>query len=275
VKNGVLITLLVANLFLATPAYAALAVSDSGAYAYWATQIEKAVKQIEELQGIIDKGQEIKTETINVYNTLKGNYDRAKGFMDGMNNLMGKIENSPYTTKAQLEGWIDQVGDGTFEDLLSPEDVLEAVFNDPRNPEIKIGQNHDQRFNTRQIALKDAITNADELLKSMPEMFQRVKELSEQIDQTENMKDSMDLNNRLLLELIQIQLAQLSMQMQFEKAGALVNFQGVQSEAVKERAKRIIEAQSDLEAVKWLKNELQKEGVNTENGSLESLYYAE
>lgn len=255
-----------------TSAYAALAVSDSGAYAYWATQIEKAVKQIEELQGIIDKGQEIKTETINVYNTLKGNYDRAKGFMDGMNNLMGKIENSPYTTKAQLEGWIDQVGDGTFEDLLSPEDVLEAVFNDPRNPEIKTGQNHDQRFNTRQIALKDAITNADELLKSMPEMFLRVKELSEQIDQTENMKDSMDLNNRLLLELIQIQLAQLSMQMQFEKAGALVSFQGVQSDTLKQRAGKIKAAKDELEAIVWMHDDLKGYGLNPDHMSMKNIY---
>lgn len=263
-KNGVLITLLVVNLILAAPAHAGMAVSDSGAYTYWAVQIQKAMQQIKELQGVIDKGDEIKEETMNVFNTLKGTYNRAKGFVEGMQNLIDKIEQSPYTTKAQLEGWVSQVGEGIFEDLMSPEEVLEAIFHDPRNPEIKTGQNHDQQYNTRQVALRDSIKNADELLKSIPEMFQRVRELADQIDQTENMKDSMDLNNRLMLELIQIQLAHLSMQMQFEKAGALVNYQGVQSDTLKKRAERIQAAKEEMEAVAFMQEELTKQGYSGE-----------
>ena len=219
-------------------------VTDPGSYSYYAEQITAAGEQLNKTTDILNKAKEQVNKLQNVDNSIKaagsqmkGHYDRAKGLVDKVKGVKEKLERTPTTLQGQVAKWKNL-------QFVDPEKALSDYFTDPRAKNADVYKALDRKYEVRQMALKNSIVNAENLLQASPDRLKAIEELSKQIDETENIKDATDLNNRILVEMwtateeIKMLLAHLV------EAQGLLNFSGVSKEVVAQRKATVDEHQN-------------------------------
>lgn len=167
--------------------------------------------------------------------------------------------------------------DSLIETAKNPEDVpndqaytdakasLDAFFPDPRTtPAHKTDL--DRKYYARQSAVRDSIVSADGLLKNMPKNFENIDTLSERIDKTQNIKESQDLTNRLLVEMLKTLNQLLTIDARLTQAMGLMNYKGVSEESTEQRLAKLEEAKNQLQTedtfIKTLRNKYSSGNMN-------------
>lgn len=204
------------SMFLATGTAYSLVVSDPGSYSRMAQQIQEAKELVKNAEAMVQQAQDIK-------NNLSGNLKRGRG-----------IEDIIRSYKDDLEGMIPSLYHKLPEDIqnqISKElsnKLDEKIIYQKIDAELS-DLTKDQRDDYRQKVLKRALLMSETTSKDMEASLNKMESLAFEIDQTQSMKDAMDLNNRLMHEMLLNQTKMVNLLAELTKAEATMNYQGTSS----------------------------------------------
>lgn len=253
----------IALVLLTTTAQAAgMVVADPMSYTYYveqlkqqAVQIESAVKQVETLGGVL-------TTVNNVEAKLMGHYNRAMGVVNRIDRLqkvmsretdgdmfakLKQIGDAGRAAGGVLRGTAGEVkyagrdyGELTGSDLFADtQKVLDWNFGDPRDKSDPMAQyrNADGRYQAQQGALKSVVAASEQTLGGIKDRIDVIKDLAQQANSTANMKDSQDMTNAILIEILKTLTDFLAIAAQANQASALFNYSGATDQTMADRQK--------------------------------------
>ena len=223
-KNLASLLLLVAVSFTLPVAYAAMAVTDPKSYSYYIKQLKEAGEQLKKLEEQIALAEDTKKQVTNMAADVTGVYNRAKGITEDLNRVKGIVGQSRRVF-SDAEKLLDLEGDA--EAIFKEVDInLDKIYVDISDPDINPWMVQHKKNHEVQKIFKDNLRNAEIELASMPARMEAIEKLSAQIDQTENIKDSQDLTNRLITELIIGQERMITILSQLAQAEVAAQFTG-------------------------------------------------
>lgn len=210
-----------------------MVVTDTGAYAYWIEQLKAAQQQIKSAQDTLKGVEDVKSEVNSVQQQLTGTYQRGIGLVDALKKVQKALGSNPSNIKNIGDKWKGILSD--LDGFVDAKDILDSVYSDPRKNKNDVWAKIDENYQVKQESLKNAIDNCDNTVSSISDRMKALQVLSEQIDQTENMKDAQDLANRFLAEILQILIEHHTLYAQVSEANALLMYSGVDDESMTTR----------------------------------------
>lgn len=260
--------ILAAALALPVPSAVAMVVSDPTSYTYYVKQIAEAQKQLAEAQKQVDTLGGIKTIADKAQRAVMGNYNRGKAIVGDLNRIRRKLEATPTTMQGVAKKWLS-LGDAGLEigedGFVSVSKILDTTWVDPRDLKKNVERlkKLDQIYQVKQASLKSNIEASDEILRAMPERLKKIEDLAEQIDQTENIKDAMDLNNRFQAEILKVLNEMLAIAAKVGESYALLNYQGASEATMQQRMQTQSGGSGSAEG--WAARDLRKKGYDPQN----------
>lgn len=228
--------LLVAVSFPLHVVNAGMAVTDPTSYTYYMQQLKEAQNQLSKLSEQITLAEETKKQVTDMAADVTGVYNRAKGIKDDLDRVKG-IAKNPRRVFSDAERILDLAENP--EQVFKEVDMnLDNIFVDLSDPDINPWMVQRKKQNEVQKIFKDAMRNSEIELASMPARMEAIEKLAAQIDSTENIKDSQDLTNRLITELIIGQERMITILSQLAQAEVAAQFMGYDEEVADEFRER-------------------------------------
>ena len=234
-------------LLISAPAFC-MVVTDTGAYAYWIEQLKSAEQQIKQAQNTVKGVQDVQKEVKSVQDQMTGTYNKASSLIDNLKKVQKTITNAPSSVSNVGDKWKGIIKD--LDGFVDVKDILDSVYNDPRTDKKKAWEKIDEHYQIRQEALKNAIGQCDDAAQALKERMKVLDELANQIDSTQNLKESQDLTNRFLAEILYTTELHYALFAQISQANALLYYSGVDDESMtarKSAADKAISQQSTSE----------------------------
>ena len=253
------------------PVYAGgMAVFDSQGAIYDSKQLEQMIQDFElgeEQLGVLEEQYDTIQEA---YEKAHTNYGRAKGVYDEMMQVKQLYDE----TKATMMGRFEKLK-GVYESndpqksVEELSDLLDVAFDDPRNIDSTQWRKlMDQKFDVQQLALKELISSNEETMKGMTDRVEKVQDLANQVDETESEKDALDVNNRLLLEILMCLQEMLAMDAKYQQTMGTLKYAGVSEESIQARQNKLKELEEETERYSFEREVINKYGVNVESDSI-------
>ncbi len=249
-------------------ALAGMAVSDSLSHIYESKQLENIIQQLETGLKQLELTQQY-TDTIQTtYDKAHTNYDRAKEFYDDLMAVKEFYESTKTTWMGRYQDYQELYQaltdkDASIEDF---QDLLDAAFIDPRTMDADTWiKTMDRQFDLRQLSLRDLMKSNEDTLDGMEGRVAKAQALAAQVDQTVNPKDAMDLNNRLLLEILSVLQEMMAMDSRYQQTMASLKYEGVTEDSIKTRQNRLADLEGRVKQVRWETRELAKYGLSKDS----------
>lgn len=216
----------------APEANAQYAVTDAGSYTYYAQQIKQLTQQLEAIKsqtlGQFERLEAIKSQVSGTYSGLTTVYQ-------DLNGIKKTFESAPSTLQGEAQKWTK------LKDLVTSytgiNDALGEVFKDPRSIDQNVNQIAyvNRQYNMRQLALKNSISHAENLLQSVQDRMATIDKLQAAAAKATSQSDKQDMTNAILIELLRTMTTYSSVLLEFHQAAALLNFKGADQEVMKKR----------------------------------------
>lgn len=208
--------------FLVQPAYA-LVVSDPGAYSRQAQIIAEAQKQLQAVKDMVN-------EAKNITKNLEGNLGRGQGSEETLRDLKDALEGIMPSMLTTIDG--EKIDSSDIETINSAlDDIFVSVEREPI--ESKLTAN--QREAYRQRTLRAAVSYSEYILTDMEKSLNKLENLSNEIDETETLKDAQDLNNRFMQEMLNNQTKMIMLMAQLVRAEGAYKLEGVAEDETGQR----------------------------------------
>ncbi len=233
----------------------ALVVSDPTSYSYYVNQIKKMTEQLKiatEQAQDVKKIYDTNNETLN---QLKGVYQAGK---TAINEFSEQIEIAKQIGSA-VDKYRKKAQDGDV-DFVDAKEIMRDIFKDARkNPE-SVFEDAERRYQVEQTAIEDVILDADSILNAMPTRFDIVQDLLLKSSQTENVKEAMDLQNRISVEILQVLLEMLSFSAKVNQAENILRYQGADEATTAERIKKQeeINKRTAEDSTRWMIEDIER-----------------
>lgn len=192
----------------------ALVVSDPGAYTRMAQQIQQMQDQVKQMTNVLNEAKKINE-------TLSGNLQRGLGADEDLRRLRTAVEKMipTFTMKG--------VPNPSQSDMERIGNELDKIFVSPQAQPVEAELTKDQRDAYRKKSISNAVRYSEYIITDTEKSMNRLEDLSQQINQTQSMKDAMDLNNRYMHEMMASQ-AKLNMLLaHLVRAESATKMQGV------------------------------------------------
>jgi len=225
--------IIILSLLISNNAVLGIPVTDVGSYSYYVEQIEKATSMISEMEKQSKTMGGTLSEVQNMKKQVVGNYNRVMGALDDAKRASAKLSK----TKPAIDNVLDinntsggNNGNGLFKNA---NDFLDKIFTDPRYRKTNVSPDAINllQHGIRQRSLKTTITTAENILKQNGKRLKNIKKLAAAIDKTENIKDSQDLTNRFLYEILAVNIELLTIMTAFSQSEALSKYSGYDRES--------------------------------------------
>ena len=218
IKSLAVGALIIAAFCVSTPSHA-LVVSDTGAYAKWAQSLKKQKEEIDQILNVVKEQKEAVAR-------MSGNLKRGLGIKEELAKMAGFSRDitDSFDNLASLDGF--ELDSSEHEDIKKKFDIL-------FDPDQSYGQrikSRADRDTARERSLKGVLENSEYIILEQEESLKKFADLSRQADETQSLKDATDLLNRLVTELLIIEQQQLMLMAQTNKASALTQYTGVDSD---------------------------------------------
>lgn len=243
IKKYYLILLIITAVFFpVNRSWSGMAVMDTPSYGYMVEQLKKAQDQINLAKSQIDKVKGVQTRIEGLQKKITGSYNRAKGLHKKVKAIREKFDDKPEGLIERAK-YLKNVGKeakglkGSFKSIekeggdryMEARKILDEDFIDPRR--VKDRKKKQaltfKRYAVKQRAYKESLIQADEVLGTMPNKFINLEKLSTEIDATDNLKDSQDLSNRFLAEILSVLNQLLQVTGHMSETVAMANYMGV------------------------------------------------
>jgi hypothetical protein len=226
-------TLKLASIFLASSlftnvALAGMPVTDPTSYTYYIQQLKEAQNQLKTMQDNLDVVTKSKETLLTMSSDITGAYNRAKGIVNDLKQVEGIISqtNRVFSDAKRLKDLADDP-----KAIFKEVDLnFDNIFVDMTDPEVNPYMVQRKKQAEVQKIFKDALRSSEIELAKLPSRMEAIEKLASQIDQTANIKDSQDLTNRLLTELIVGQERMISLLAQLAQAEVAAEYTGYSEE---------------------------------------------
>ena len=262
------LTLCVLAILYASPAVAGMAVTDALAHIYQSESVTKLTAQLETGLKQLELVQQY-TDTIQAtYDKAHTNYARAKELYEDLMAVKAFYESTKATWMGRYQDYQSlykalKGKDATIEDF---QDLLDSSFLDPRTMDTETWiKTMDRQFDLQQLSLRDLMESNEATLDGMEERVAKAQVLAAQVDQTENPKDAMDLNNRLLLEILSVLQEMMAMDTRYQQTMASLEYKGVTEDSIKARQNRLADLEGRMKQARWETQELAKYGLSKDS----------
>ena len=227
-KNLARLLLLVAVSFPLCVVHAGMPVTDPTSYTYYIQQLKEAQNQLKTMEDNLDIATQSKDTLLDMSSDITGAYNRAKGVIDDLKKVQG-ILSQPDRVFSDAQRIMDLAGDA--EAIFKEVDInLDKIFVDISDPDVNPYMVQRKKQAEVQKIFKDALRSSELELAKLPARMDEIEKLAGQIDQTANIKDSQDLTNRLLTELIIGQERMISLMSQLAQAEVAAQYTGYNEE---------------------------------------------
>jgi hypothetical protein len=246
-------------------------VTDPGSYAYYADQLAQAVEFIEKQTETISQLKDLAKLADNTANGVTslasdviGTYNNAIDLIDATENLIDTTEELP--TELQND-YYKKIGEAeknlaAFEKM---EKFLDDKYRDPLSADYDPVRFDLFRFllekDTTETILK---TSANNLAKTK-DRVETIDSLAKKIDSTENIKDSQDLNNRLMSEILIVLTEMNDTFQQLAQLEAFGKYKGGDSEIAKESLQKI--ENNETPSYEWEDHPIHKRAKQAEKNN--------
>lgn len=277
-----IIALVLIALVIMPPQARGMVVSDPTSYGYYVQQLKEMTNQTKEAMETVRTLGGIRTTAEDLYDSTIGTYNRGMGIIRSVQRLQKKIASEPSTLDGQFRKWsgvvdgvagiggqAERTADGAMGVYVDARQVLDENFEDPRKRKTMMARvpnmSKDRQYHVSQSALKDAVAATEDVLQTMPDRINTLDELANAIDTTKNLKDSSDLQNRFLAEILKTLYELLDVVSRLGEAQSLQFYQGVDDATMEQRieaSKRAAEREPE-----WIHDEqLNAAGVHRVDG---------
>lgn len=199
-------------------------VSDPISYTYYVEEIKKVTAMIAEQKRNVEQVMGLRNGLDALTAEFKGAYNNAMGVVSAIGGLADEIKGIPDSIEIGKRELKD-IGDD-YAQYAEIDENLHEAFNDPRSSYYNPDLSSAYKYNMQQLTNKNVIRASTTMLDSQADRLDKLLEISEKIDNTENVKDATDLTNRFLSELVQGQLQILAVLSHTAKMQALNNYTG-------------------------------------------------
>ena len=197
----------------AMPAHA-LVVSDPGAYARMAQQIQQMQDQLKQMVNVVSEAKKINEN-------LTGNLQRGLGTEEDIRRLKGAVEKMIPTFAMQ------GVPNPSQSDMERIGNELDKIFVSKESQPVEAELTKDQRDAYRKKAISNAVRYSEFVITDTEKSMNRLEDLSQEINKTQTMKDSQDLTNRYMQEMMANQVKLNLLLAQLVRAESAAKMQGV------------------------------------------------
>ena len=207
---------------------AGMPVTDPTSYTYYIKQLKEAQNQLKTMQDNLDVVTESKETLLTMSSDITGAYNRAKGVIADLKKVQG-ILSQPNRVFSNAERIKDLADDP--EAIFKEVDInLDKIFVDISDPEVNPYMVQRKKQAEVQKIFKDALRGSEIELAKLPTRIETIEKLAGQIDLTANIKDSQDLTNRLITELIIGQERMINLLAQLAQAEVAAQYTGYSEE---------------------------------------------
>lgn len=200
-------------------------VTDPGSYTYYGTQIEKAVKQIETMEKQYKQAVDTYKEVTSIDDNITGNLQRAINQLKKLKSMqeinLANGKDSLLFTKKTLNEITDIPEFG--EDVISSIEDTFGAEQQKRNDWISVEA---EKRATKQKALKNAIVDAETAQGKIDYQLKQIEDLASMTNGSNNIKDSTDINNSILLQMAEQQQEMIKLLANISKNLALASYDG-------------------------------------------------
>ena len=210
---------LIVSSFLSASAHAGVVVSDPGSYARQAQELQQLQEHLKTLNEQLEAAK--KTQ-----DAITGNYKRAKNLLRDIDRYAEKLKDA---TRAVTNLKNLDLKDLDLSNILDARDYIDEIYKDG-DTILQRSQTQGQRNVYKLKSSKAALENSEVIINSQEERLNKIQTLADEIDSTEELKDSIDVNNRLLAELLLSQQELLNLQAQNIRAEQAANYRHIESE---------------------------------------------
>ena len=137
--------------------------------------------------------------------------------------LRDEIQETPVSMGERLDA-LGKDRSGSGDGFVDMGQILDEDFIDPSAAATH--ENESDRYKMRQTAARTVIEKSDRVLQRLDKRWEIIGTLADKIDRTQNLKDAMDLQNRLLVENLKLQLEILTLAALSTEAENLRNYRG-------------------------------------------------
>ena len=195
--------ILIALLTMLTNAQAIL-VSDPTSYSYYVEQLRSAKEQIDFVKNQLDEAKKLGNSFDFFTKELRENFDFAKGITGSLQEKLATFEKYRRALSSKDGASLDFARKFDPTNLRDVVDLnLDGIYIDPTDPSFDLDSIKSKRHHERQRLLKDGLIKTELELTQLEKTIKRVEKLSDKADNTTSLKESLDLNNTISLEILQ------------------------------------------------------------------------
>jgi len=239
-------------------------VSDPASYGYYAQQIEALAAELEKLEESYDELTKHTEKLQNITDKMQGYYTKAKATADKIQSFVDSVSEVPHSFSDLQNKWFTIKGQ--IETIAGGKEMLDKIFGDIR----KLGDDGrsiyeiiNDRYQSKQQVLKDAIAASNKDLSSVGEDLDEIQQLANEIGKTKTLKESQDLANLILIKQLIVQRRLLSSFNRFSMAQSLISFEGVSDEVSNEIKVQLGEGKSQKAERKYLKEKFRNPNIDS------------
>lgn len=269
-KNKLLAAAL--SLSIVSPSHAIFGVgdivADPGSYVYYAEQITQMAQQVSTMADVLETAKD-------TYDTAQDTYDGVRSMADDVtgvyDNALGLIESTGVFKEVtdQLPSGLqnkyyklNKYNDDPAKAFKEMADYLASNYKDPLSADYDPVKYDMFRFITEQQAAETVLKTSAQRLDGLKPRVETIDELANKIDSTENIKDSADLQNRFLAEILIVITEMNDTLQQMAQLEAFNKYRGAEvAEAVVENNKNGVEEPQD-DPLDWMRSDIDKAHKN-------------
>lgn len=239
-------------------------VSDPASYGYYAQQIEVMAAELEKLEESYDELMKHTEKLQDITDKMQGYYTKARATSDQIKGFVDSVSEVPHSFSDLQSKWFKIKGQ--IETIAGGKEMLDEIFGDIR----KLGDDGrsiyeiiNDRYQSKQQVLKDAIAASNKDLSSVGEDLDEIHQLANEISQTKTLKESQDLANLILIKQLIVQRRLLSSFNRFSMAQSMISFEGVSDEVSDQIKIQLNEGKSQKVERKYLKDKFRNPNIDS------------
>ena len=181
----------------------AFVVTDPVSYVYYIQQLKKMVEQANTAKNSLTEAKQLTSSFDGYMDDLRSQFDFVGDIQKSLKTQLSSFENYKRSLSSSAKKTLDFSRKFDLKNLRDIIDTnLDGIYVDPTNPDYSASQIKKLRTVERQRLLKEGLTKTEEKLALLEQKYKGIEKLTNRAKRTANTKESLDLNNTILLEIL-------------------------------------------------------------------------
>ena len=181
----------------------AFVVTDPASYVYYIQQLKQIVEQVNTAKNSLTQAKQLTSSFDGYMDDLRSQFDFIGDIQKSLKTQLSGFEDYKRSLSSSAKKTLDFSREFDLKNLRDIIDTnLDGIYIDPTNPDYNASEIKKLRTVERQRLLKEGLTKTEEKLALLEQKYRDIEKLTNKAKRTANPKESIDLNNTILLEIL-------------------------------------------------------------------------